>query len=237
VRAAHLRAQRGGAWLENVQLGDGSTTDRSAPVAVSGLSSGSAAVAAGAYHSCALNAYGRARCWGFNYSGQLGDATTTDSPVPVWVSGTSLGVTVIAPGGYHTCQLNGIGNARCWGANGSGQLGDGTTTDSSVPVDVSGLSSGGAVIAAGGFHGCAVIPGGGIECWGNNFYGQLGNGTSNGSSVPVSVIDFPGEEPPPAAPALGTPALGLLVAALGLAGAWSRPRSGGPGGPDEGLIF
>ena len=207
---------------ENGQLGNDTTTDSSVPVAVTGASSDVEAIAAGAYHSCALTTGGGALCWGLNDSGQLGNDTTTDSHVPVAVTGASSDVEAIAAGAYHSCRLSASGDAGCWGSNGSGQLGNGTTTNSSIPVAVSGLASGVVVIATGGFHTCALTTGGGVRCWGSNIYGQLGNGTSNGSSIPIPVIGFQG---PPPVPALGTPTLGLLAATLGLAGSWSRRRS------------
>jgi alpha-tubulin suppressor-like RCC1 family protein len=209
----------GGVWCwgfnENGQLGNDTTTDSGVPVAVAGASSDVEAIAAGAYHTCALTTGGGALCWGLNDSGQLGDATTTESHVPVAVTGVSSGVEAIAAGAYHTCALTAGGGASCWGSNGSGQLGNGSTTNSSVPVAVSDLANGVAVLAAGGFHTCALPTGSGALCWGSNVHGQLGNGTNNGSSVPIPVVGFQGLA---TVPALGTAMLGLLAAMLGLTG-------------------
>ena len=131
-------------------LGDGTTTDRTSPVQVSGLSSGVVAIAAGGVHTCALSNAGGVSCWGRNFNGQLGDGTTIDRTIPVPVSGLSSGVAAIAAGDSHTCALTDAGAMKCWGANSSFQLGDGSGSQRTTPVAVSGLSSGVAAMAAGG---------------------------------------------------------------------------------------
>lgn len=103
------------------------------------LSSGVAAVSAGDVQACAVTTAGAAKCWGDNDRGQLGDGSTTDRLVPVNVAGLGSGVVAVSAGGSFSCALTSNGAVKCWGANGNGALGDGTTMDSSVPVDVAGL--------------------------------------------------------------------------------------------------
>ncbi|MCX6039537.1 MAG: S8 family serine peptidase, partial [Caldilinea sp.] len=108
------------------------------------------------YHSCALTTAGGAKCWGNNASGQLGDGTTVARYTPVEVSGLGSGVAAIAGGTHHSCALTTTGGAKCWGNNDYGQLGDGTHETWYTPLEVSGLGSGVAAIAAGGYHSCAL---------------------------------------------------------------------------------
>jgi len=172
------------------QLGDGTTIDRHTPVDVSGLTSGVQAIAAGSSHTCALMTNGEVKCWGDNENAQLGDGATINQNKPVNVVGLSSGVKAVAAGDGHTCALTGSGGIKCWGRNTSGQLGDGTTLERRTPVDVNGLTSGVQAIATGISHTCALMISGGVKCWGNNYEGELGDGTTINRSTPIDVSDL-----------------------------------------------
>jgi len=174
------------------QLGNGATgfSPVPVPVAVTSLSAGVEAIAAGDNHTCALTAGGRVVCWGQNTWGQLGNGTMTGSSVPVGVTGLPAGITAIAASGMHTCARTSGGSVLCWGANYAGQT-DAGWHRSLVPVDVTGLV-GGFTAASGRNHTCALTAAGGATCWGYNNVGQLGTGTTDtshrGNSVPVQVV-------------------------------------------------
>ena len=172
----------------NGQLGDGTAYRRLKPVDVVGLTSGIAAISAGYEHTCALTDSGGVKCWGRNNDGQLGDGTTYRRLKPVDVVGLTSGVAAISAGYIDTCAVTDTGGAKCWGNNYYGQLGDGTTTSRLTPVDVVGLTSGVAAISAGFSDTCAVTDTGGAKCWGNNYYGQLGDGTRHRRLTPVDVV-------------------------------------------------
>lgn len=166
------------------QLGDGSKVDRDVPVDVVGLSSGVVAVSSGGNDTCALTAAGTIKCWGW----------TMGSYTPIDVVGLSSGVTAVSVGGGFACAVTSAGTVKCWGVNDYGQLGDGSTEGSGAPVgpvDVIGLPSGVIAVSAGGRHACAVTSAGAVMCWGNNVHGQLGDGLTVDSHVPVDVAGLP----------------------------------------------
>ena len=109
-------------------------------------------------------------------------------------SGTLSGAATVVAGESHACALTGGGGVDCWGSNTEGELGDNTTVTSGAPVVVlgaggTGTLSGATIIAAGEVHTCALLDTGGVDCWGLNASGQLGNGTLTTSYTPIAV-DF-----------------------------------------------
>jgi alpha-tubulin suppressor-like RCC1 family protein len=172
------------------QLGDGTQVDRSSPIQVWRLAQ-IAAVVNGADHSCALDDVGGAWCWGLNWTGQVGDGSRVHTFGPVQVIGLTIGITKISAGENHTCAVTSTGGLKCWGANWAGQLGNNSQAASDVPVDVSGLGSGVIDVEAGPGHTCALLSDGEVKCWGSNTYGQLGDGTTTDSLVPVTVSGLP----------------------------------------------
>jgi alpha-tubulin suppressor-like RCC1 family protein len=178
------------------------------PMPVSGLSEVQAIAAAG-NHSLALLKNGTVMAWGEDTWGQLGDGTSGSetcteslpcSTTPVKVRGLS-GVKAISAGPYDSYALMENGTVMSWGVNGSGELGNGSTTGpesctnavacSNTPVAVSGLN-GVSAIAGGGLHGLALLSDGTVKSWGYNIDGQLGNGTKTDSDTPVSVSGLSG---------------------------------------------
>jgi len=175
------------AWGRNTngQLGDGTIFQRTTPVKIGGLG-GVVAIAAGAYHSLALKADGTVWAWGSNGAGQIGDGTTSSQRnAPVQVAGIG-GVTAIAAGSYHSLAVKSDGSVWAWGNNGSGQLGDGSTTNRNTPVQVADLT-GAVAVAGGSYHSLAVKTDGTVWAWGYNVFGQLGNNTLVDSGTPVQV--------------------------------------------------
>jgi prepilin-type N-terminal cleavage/methylation domain-containing protein len=189
---------------QNGQLGNNSASAfANAPVAVatSGVLSGKTikTISVGISHACAIASDDQAYCWGSNASGQLGNGTTTSSSVPVAVnkSGALAGKSIvsISAGSNHTCAIASDNQAYCWGWNAYGMLGNNTTANTTVPqaVTASGVLTGKKItgISAGTFHSCALASDNTAFCWGYNGYGQLGNGSTTSSLVPVAVTPLP----------------------------------------------
>ena len=185
---------------KNGQLGNGSTADSRVPVAVntSGVLVGKTIkeVTTGGFHTCALDTSSKMYCWGLNSSGRLGGGLTSilsNVPVAVNMSGALAGKTIkqMSTGYSSTCAIASDNRAYCWGSGNNGQLGNGSTADSRVPVAVntSGVLVGKTIkqILAGGDHGCVVASDDKMYCWGLNNNGELGNNSSVNSSVPVAV--------------------------------------------------
>ncbi len=201
------------------QLGDGTELPRQSAVKASGLANVTS-LGLGGFHSCAVDS-GKAKCWGANYRGELGDGTTSSSSVAVTVAGLTAVIDVdaglwsqqmydyeddeYAPGS-HSCAVIEGGSVYCWGYNGYGQLGDGTTQDSATPVNVLGINN--AVgVSLGLRHSCAILENNDIKCWGSNTRkhyfdcccgnpcvehfrgGQLGDGSTADSPYPVNVAN------------------------------------------------
>jgi alpha-tubulin suppressor-like RCC1 family protein len=178
------------------QIGDGTTTNRLSPTDVltslgGSPLSGVTGIVSGKNHNCVLMA-GDLKCWGSNDYGQLGDGTTTPRPFPTEVAFAGSGppgVTAAAAGAEHTCVVVGGNGLRCWGYNGVGGLGDGTTTDRPAPVDV--LASGGGIltgatgVGAGRSRTCALVSGGGVKSWGGS---PIGDGDTTFRLCPVDVL-------------------------------------------------
>jgi len=157
---------------ESGQLGDGTNNNSSIPVDVKGLTQGIKAISAGDIFNCALTSNGGVKCWGNNHSGQLGDGTTVERRIPVLVKGLEKGISSISAGSDHACALTLNGGVKCWGGNMMFEIGDGTTVERHIPVDVVGLSSGVKFIKAANFLTCVLTNTNQIKCWGRAIGGE-----------------------------------------------------------------
>ena len=147
-------------------------------------------------HTCRIK-YGRLYCWGYNQYGQLGIGTNANSTVPVQVGTAADWIQVSASGGDstgHTCGIRAVvtgatteNRLYCWGSNGTGQLGDSSTTQSATPVPVGTVGdTGWTNVSAGTDHSCGIRSGM-LYCWGSNAGNRLGDGTTTQSTVPVRI--------------------------------------------------
>ncbi len=178
-------------WGNNIagQLGNGVTAPSAVtPTVVNGPHQWQM-LSAGSQHTCGLAATGLVYCWGNNSSGQLGNGTVSSSSSPVQMTGPGgLTYRSVHSGTSHACAAATTGVVYCWGNNGNGQVGDGSLTARTLPVLVSGLT--GIVELAGGyFHTCARSGAGLIWCWGSNGVGEIGNGQTSGNVLtPAQVV-------------------------------------------------
>jgi len=172
------------------KLGIGSFFDTSSPTSVD-LGSGKTAksVAFGTSHSCAILNDDSLKCWGHNWQGQLGSPPYYYVLTPTSVDLGGKTVKSVALGIYHTCAILNDDSMKCWGYNGEGQLGIGSTTNATTPQTVN-LGSGKTVksIGLGDYHTCAILNDDSIKCWGYNQSGQLGNNSTSNASTPQPVV-------------------------------------------------
>jgi len=171
-------------WNGVGQLGDGTRTSRAVPGRVAN-GANIEMIALGSAHACGLRSNGGVVCWGFNAGGQLGDGGTETRLSPVAVVGLSAGMRAISAGTSHTCALTNTGGVKCWGQNIYGELGDGTTSNRLVPVDVTGLAAGVASIAVSESRTCALMESGVVKCWGAD---RLTPGDAGEFGAPVTAI-------------------------------------------------
>jgi len=174
------------------QVGDSSSyNNRNGPVDT-GLT-GVVSVDLGYAHSCAVLNSTAVKCWGAGFNGRLGNNNMIIPAVLAPgndVFGLSSGVATVTLGYGHTCARLLSGRAMCWGMNAYGQLGNGNILDQAVPGNVTGLSIGVLAIAAGNYSTCALLSTGAVLCWGQNTYGQIGDGTYASRFAPTPVLNL-----------------------------------------------
>ena len=173
-------------WNGAGQIGDGTAgTPRLAPVPVTAaFVNGVETMAAGTYHSVAVDGAGSVWTWGSNTDGQLGNGTNIPSFVPVKVAGLT-GIIAVAAGERHTLALSSSGALFAWGDNSFGQLGDGTTISRNTPQQIA--LNGVTRISAGARHTLVLRTDGSVWAWGDNSIGQLGDGSIASRSGPAVV--------------------------------------------------
>jgi len=176
-------------WGNNAhgQLGNRSNTDSAVPVVVEGINN-AVAISAGWEHSCALLRSGQVYCWGGSYGGVLGNGATADSSIPVAVSDIGNAVS-LSSDEFNNCAILGNGSIKCWGIMTTKIYPtgwSGTATVHSVPESVPNIFDAVSVKPARD-HVCALSRNGVVRCWGDNGWGQLGNGSRIGGVIPVAV--------------------------------------------------
>lgn len=178
-------------WGNNYsgQLGNGTVTNLIRPGTTSITGLNAVEVRAGGSHTCARRADGTLACWGSNSGGQLGNGSRTEEPTTRPFNVSSIAdATQLALGSNHTCALRATGEVACWGHNSQGQVGTGSTTSYVMtPTTVAGLSDV-VEVSAGNALTCARRATGEVVCWGENQYGQIGDGTTTRRPSPTPVM-------------------------------------------------
>ncbi len=175
-------------WGSNTygERGDSTTAAPNNPTVVTGISN-AVSISAGGSHSCAVTDDQTLKCWGRNYDGQLGIGTVgagVDRTTPIVVPGLT-GVRSVSAGMFATCAILTPVNAKCWGYNSNGQLGNGSVNHSSSPVAVTG-SARFVSFGVGTYSACAILDDQSVNCWGANESGQTGNGSTMESRIPTT---------------------------------------------------
>lgn len=177
------------------QLGQGDTTWRSVPTKIASLGN-VIDVEGGSFSYCAVTRDGGGHCWGRGSNGRLGNGDTLDSLVPVPVSNiTNFTKIRVSKSGSHACGITRVGDAYCWGNNSNGQLGNNSTTQSTIPARVttntgSGFWTDWVDFAPASSYTCGVRANGTAWCWGSDAYGSLGNGAAGSSILPSQVVGY-----------------------------------------------
>jgi alpha-tubulin suppressor-like RCC1 family protein len=185
----------GGNWVG--QLGDNTTTAKSAPTALTSTGGWNTAtwkaVSSGEHFTCAIRTDDTMRCWGQNGDGQLGRNNTTGVLLPSALTATGGWDTAtwksVDAGQWHVCAVRSDDTIRCWGNNSDGQIGDNSTTDRLVPTAI----NGGGVwqrVSGGSTYTCGITTVGAISCWGSALDGQLGNNNTFYNNVPAQELDL-----------------------------------------------
>lgn len=180
-------------WGSNThgELGTGSTSDfESVPQSVTGLPEPVTSLALGNSYTCAITRSGEAYCWGYNYSGQIGDGTKEDRLIPTQVNGLPTAVISIAASSDTTCAVTVEGKTYCWGDNQYGQLGN-DSPGSLLPLKVNGLEANVDSVYSSYLHVCGLAKSGDVVCWGKNNFGQLGDNRHYWIFEPIDVLAKP----------------------------------------------
>jgi hypothetical protein len=223
--AACVRKTDGTLWCWGYNsfgiVGDGTTNDQLSPEQITALGTGVVEVSVGDLFACAAKTDGTVWCWGTNDKGELGDGTTTSHFTPAAVGTLPTLANTVAANGRHACATMTDGRLYCWGWNGAGQLGDGSTTDRHTPVQVTSLGPTIFGASAGvNQNTCGAAFDGGVWCWGSDSFGQIGDGAGVTRTTPVRVLAPLASSSVPATPLWARIALALLLAAV----AWRGRR-------------